>query len=128
MTTATLAGTTPTTRVDLSALALTDIQEIDIYDDIGDGNGPQKIGSIPNPAATFTFTTGVLAVGNHIFTGVVLDTSGHSSAPSNAADAAVAATLAAPTAINDLTVTLNLGSATVAPPATPGAAGAQAAS
>jgi hypothetical protein len=117
VTTATLAGTTPVTRVDDSVLALTDIQEIDVYDDIGDGKGPQKIGSIPAPAATFTFTTGVLSVGNHIFTGIVLDTSGHSGAPSNAAAVTVAATLAAPSPISDLTVTLNLGSVTVPPPA-----------
>lgn len=107
MTTATFKGTTPTTRVDGAALALSDISSIDVLDDIGDGNGPQNIGQIQNPGPSFGLTTGVLSVGNHVFTMVVNDTSGHKSAPSNAAVLTVEATLAAPSAINDLAVTAN---------------------
>lgn len=108
LTTATIKGTTPTARVDGTALALTDIASLDVFDDIGDGNGPQKIGSVPNPADTFSFTTGVLAAGVlHTFTVVVNDTTGHKSAPSNPAAIQVPATLAAPAAVADLAVTLN---------------------
>jgi hypothetical protein len=127
VTTATLVGTTPTTRTDGSPLALTDITEIDILDDIGDGNGPQKIGTIPNPGATFSFTTGVLTVGTHTFTAVVDDDSGHVSAPSNAAQVQVVATLAAPSAVADLAATLNTStpSSSSAPAPTAAAAAAK---
>lgn len=108
VTTATVAGTTPTTRTDGTPLALTDIASIDVFDDIGDGNGPQKIGSLPNPAQTFSFTTSVLAAGKtHSFDVIVNDIQGHSSAISNIAQLQVPATLAAPSAVNDLKVTAN---------------------
>lgn len=128
VTTATIAGTTPTTRTDGTPLALTDIASIDVFDDIGDGNGPQKIGSLPNPAQTFSFTTGVLAAGKtHSFDVVVNDVQGHSSAISNIAQVQVPATLAAPSAVADLTATLNADTSsssaapapTAAPPVTP---------
>jgi trigger factor len=106
--TVTLKGTTPIARTDGSALALTDIASIDVFDDVGDGNGPQNIGSVPNPGATFEFTTGVLTAGvTHNFTVVVNDTTGHKSAPSNAIPIPVPATLAAPNAVADLVGTLN---------------------
>lgn len=123
VTTATIAGTTPTTRVDNSGLALADIASIDFFDDIGDGKGPQKIGSVPNPGPTFSFVTGVLSAGNtHVFTSVVNDTKGHASAPSNAVSVFVPATLANPSAVTDLTVTLNSDVVPVEPaPTTPAA-------
>jgi hypothetical protein len=118
VTTATLVGTTPTARTDGTPLALTDISSIDVFDDLGDGTGPQKIGSIPSPAQTFSFTTGVLKAGIlHSFDVVVNDTAGHSSAISNIAQIQVPATLAAPNAVADLAVTLNLDAAPAAPAA-----------
>ena len=116
---ATLAGNTPTTRVDNSALSLAEIDSIDFFDDIGDGNGPQKIGTLSGPAATFSFTTGVLSVGTHVFTGVVNDTKGHKSAPSNGASLDVPATLAAPSPIVGLTVTIVPDDAAPAPAPAP---------
>lgn len=123
--TATIAGTTPTKRIDGSDLALTEIASIDIFDDIGDGNGPQKIGSLPGPAATFSFTSGVLQTGKtHSFDVVVNDTAGHSSAISNIGQVFVPATLAAPEAVNDLTVTLNtVPDGAAVPPAAEGISG-----
>lgn len=118
MTTATVKGTTPTQRTDGSALALTDIAKIDVFDDIGDGKGPQQIGSLTNVAQTFEFTTGVLQAGvTHSFDVVVTDVQGHSSAISNIAAVFVPATLASPAAVNDLTVTLNPDPSTAAAPA-----------
>lgn len=118
VTTATVAGTTPTLRTDGTPLALTDIASIDVFDDIGDGNGPQKIGTLPNPAQTFSFTTGVLAAGKtHSFDVIVNDVQGHSSAISNIAQLQVPATLAAPAAVTDLTVTANAAAATAPAPA-----------
>lgn len=106
--TVTLKGTTPVARTDGSALAPTDIASIDIFDDVGDGNGPQLIGSVPNPGVTFEFTTGVLAAAlTHNFTDVVNDTTGHKSAPSNTVSIPVPATLAAPNAVTDMTGVLN---------------------
>lgn len=114
VTTATIAGTTPITRVDGSALNLSDITAILVFDDIGDGNGPQQIGTVPNPEANFAFTTGVLAVATHTFTVIVDDDSGHASATSNAAQLTVAPTLANPSAVTNLTAVAN--------PATPSTA------
>lgn len=118
MSKATIAGDTPTTRVDNTALALTDIDSIDIFDDIGDGNGPQKIGNIPGPAQTFAFTTGVLSVGTHVFSGIVNDTKGHKSAPASAS-LDVPATLAAPSPIGNFTVNIIADDAAPAPAPTP---------
>lgn len=107
MSSAKLAGTTPIARLDGTPLALAEIASLDFFDDVGDGNGPKLIGSLPTPGATFEFvTSGVLSVGNHNFTFVVNDTTGHKSAPSNTAQLAVPATLAAPAAGTDLTATL----------------------
>lgn len=104
--TATLVGTTPTTRTDGTALALSDIASINVLDDTG--TGPQPIGSIPGPAATFSFTTvGALSVGQHNFSVTVLDIAGHVSAPSNVSTLQVPATLASPSPVADLVATLN---------------------
>jgi hypothetical protein len=99
MSTATLTWTLPTTRVDGSPLAATDIASIDIFD------SGAAIGNAPGAATTFT--TGVLTVGAHGFTVVVNDTTGHQSAPSNVASVTVAPTLAVPSAVTDLAAVLN---------------------
>lgn len=105
MSTASLTFTLPTTRTDESALSPDEVASVDVFDDVGDGNGPQKIGTIPG--AGNSFTTPTLKVGNHSFTVVVNDTTGHVSGPSNAAALQVPATLAAPSAVTDLAATLN---------------------
>jgi hypothetical protein len=87
-------------------LALSNIAKIDLFDDVGDGKGPQQIDTQANPAATFLFTTGVLSVGTHKFDVLVTDTAGHVSAISNIAVLDVPATLAAPSPVTDLTATL----------------------
>lgn len=97
MSTAKLAWTFPTTRVDGSPLVPSDIARVDIYD------GANVIGSV---GAETAFSTGALDVGDHPFTAIVVDTTGHSSAPSNIATVTVPATLAAPSAISDLSATL----------------------
>jgi hypothetical protein len=101
MSTATLKWTVPTTRVDGSPLDPADVASIDIFDT--DMTTP--IANVPG--AGTTFTTGVLAVGVHNFSVVVNDTTGHKSAPSNAASLTIAATQAAPSAVTDLTATEN---------------------
>jgi hypothetical protein len=105
MTTATLSWTDPTARTDGTALSPSEISTIDIFDDIGDGKGPQKIGSVTG--AGTSFTTGTLAVATHTFTAIVNDTTGHSSATSNAVQLIVAATLAAPNPVANLTAAAN---------------------
>lgn len=105
MSTATLSFTDPIARTDGTALSPDEIASIDVFDDVGDGNGPQNIGSVQG--AGTGFTTGTLAVGNHLFTVVVNDTTGHKSAASNQAALVVPATLAAPNAVTDLAATLN---------------------
>jgi hypothetical protein len=99
MTTATLKWTVPTTRTDDSPLNPGDILSIDVFD------GTTQIGSVSG--AGNSFVTGVLSVGSHSFTVVVNDTAGHKSAPSNIATVTVPATLASPSAVDDLSATLN---------------------
>lgn len=107
MSSAKLKGTTPTARQDGTELTLPEIASLDFFDDVGDGNGPQLVGSLPSPGATFEFVTpGVLAVGPHNFTFVTNDTTGHKSPPSNTAQLNVPATQAAPAAGTDLTADL----------------------
>jgi hypothetical protein len=105
MSTVSLSWENPTTRTDGTSLSPDEIASIDISDDVGDGNGAQIIGSVSG--AGTSFTTGTLAVGNHSFTIVINDTTGHKSAPSNAFAVSVPATLAAPSAVTTLTGTLN---------------------
>lgn len=99
MTTATLTWSLPTTRIDGTPLAHTDIASVAIFD------GAEQIGTVSG--AGTTFTTGALSVGDHSFAVQIADTSGHLSAMSNAAAITVAAVLANPSAVTDLAVTLN---------------------
>lgn len=104
MTTATLRWTDPTSRTDGSALAPTDIARVDVFDTAAvDPSSP--IGSVLGGVQTFITT--VLAVGTHTFTVVVTDTTGHVSAASNTATVTVAATLASPNPVADLTAALD---------------------
>jgi hypothetical protein len=103
MSTATLNWTLPTTRTDGSALAPSDIGGINVFDSAA----PDPSVPIASILGVNTFTTGTLTVGTHAFTIVVIDTTGHMSTPSNAASGTVEATLASPSPVNDLTVTIN---------------------
>ncbi len=102
MATGTLKWTNPTTRTDGSPLAASEIAKVDIFDSASPG---APIGSITDGSTTFA--TGVLTVGDHSFTAVVTDTTGHVSGPSHVATATIAPTVAAPAAISDLAVTIN---------------------
>jgi len=62
------------------------------------------IGSVTG--ASGTFTTGTLSVGDHNFTVITRDTTGHSSAASNVFSATIVATQQNPAAITDLTGTI----------------------
>lgn len=104
MATATLTWIDPTTRVDGSALAPADIARVDVYDSASP-TPRTPIGSVLGTVQTFT--TGVLDVATHSFTVIVVDTTGHSSAPSNAATVTVAPTLANPAAVTNLSAVLN---------------------
>jgi len=104
MSIAKLTWTLPTTRTDGSDLSPDDIASVDVFDDVADGNGAQKVGSVTG--AGTGFNTGTLAVGTHTFTIVVNDTTGHKSGPSNPASGTVAPTQAAPSAVSDLQVTI----------------------
>lgn len=104
MSRAQLSFSLPTTRTDGSDISPDEIASVDVLDDVGDGNGATKIGSISG--AGTSFATATLPVGSHSFTVIVNDTTGHKSAPSNVAALTVAATLAAPSAVSDLTATL----------------------
>jgi len=104
MTTATLKWTDPTSRTDGSALAPSDIARVDIFDTAAP-DPSRAIGSVLGGVQTFT--TDALTVGTHTFTVVVTDTTGHVSAASNTATVTVAATLAAPNPVADLTAALN---------------------
>ena len=101
MATATLTWTVPVTRTDGTVLAPGDIASIDVFDDASPG---AAIGVVTG--AGITFATGVLKVGVHNFTVVVVDTTGHSSASSNVATVTVPATLANPSAVTDLAAIL----------------------
>lgn len=103
MTTATLSWTDPIARTDGASLSPAEIAGIDIYDSASPVSSP--IGSVLPGVGTFT--TDTLTVGDHAFTLVVRDTSGHSSAPSNAALVQVAPVLAAPQAVVDLVAVAN---------------------
>ena len=104
MANATLNWTNPTTRVDGSPLEAADIASIDVFD-TGASDPATPVASLQGAATTLT--TDTLTVGNHVFTVVVNDTTGHKSAPSNGAAITVPATLAAPSAVADLAATLN---------------------
>lgn len=99
MSTVTLKWTDPTTRVDGSALAPTDIAGIDLFE------GTTKAGTVA--AGVQTFTTGDLPPGEYNFTAVVNDTTGHASAPSNTFIATIATVVTNPSPIADLSGTVN---------------------
>jgi hypothetical protein len=99
MTKALLKWVDPTTRVDGSALASSDISSITIHDDT-DG----LVGSVL--PGVQTFTTSTLSVGDHSFYAIAHDTSGHSSGRSNVASVTVTPTLANPAAPSGLTAEL----------------------
>lgn len=103
MSTATLTWVNPTARTDGTALVPADIASVDVFDSASPG---PAIGSVKG-GDTVTFTTDVLAVGDHTFTVVVNDTTGHKSAPSGGATLTVAATLAPPNVATSLAATLN---------------------
>jgi hypothetical protein len=103
MSKAQLTFTDPIARTDGTALPPDQIASIDIFDNAS-VTPATPIGSVTG--AGVTFLTDVLSVGDHIFTAVVNDTTGHSSAASNPAPLTVPATLANPNAITDLAATL----------------------
>jgi hypothetical protein len=105
MSTATLTWTLPTTRIDGTTLSPSEIASVDIFD-AASTTPTVAIGNAPGAATSFT--TGTLSVGDHSFTVVVNDTTGHVSGPSNAATLTVPATLAVPSAATNLAATLNL--------------------
>lgn len=105
MSTATLTWTNPTTRLDGSVLASTDIAQINIFDQATLVPGTVLIGTVPG--AGTTFTTGILTVDTHNFTVTVQDIAGHVSAASNMATVTVPATQANPSAVTNLMATLN---------------------
>ena len=102
MSTATLNWVLPTTRTDGSALAMTDIASVEIFDAVN-GAATTQIGTATGAATTFT--TPVLGGGSHVFTVVVVDTAGDDSAPS--APATLSITVAPPNPATGLTATLN---------------------
>ena len=105
MSTVTLTWDIPTTRTDGTPLGPDEIASIDVFDDLSDGNGPQKIGSVTG--AGTTFTTPTLSVGSHSFTLFVNDTTGHKSAASAPTPVTVPATLASPNPVTNVQFTLN---------------------
>ena len=105
MSTVTLTWDIPVARTDGTPLNPDEIASIDVFDDVGDGNGPQKIGSVVG--AGLTFTTPVLTVGNHTFTEIVNDTTGHKSAASAPITEVIPATLANPNPVTNVQATIN---------------------
>lgn len=99
MSTATLTWTVPTTRTDGTPLSAAEIAMITIFD------AGVQIGTVTGAGSTFT--TGVLTVGDHVFTVTVTDTTGHVSALSNAVTVTVVAVLAPPSAVTNLAAVLN---------------------
>lgn len=111
MTTATLKWTNPTSRKNGETLDPSDIAQVEVFDDVGNGEGPKLIGAPTGAATNFTtFTDAPLAPGPHAFTVVVVTTNGKRSAPSNVAEVDVPSTEPVsdePVAVSDLSVTLN---------------------
>jgi hypothetical protein len=103
VTTAIIKWTDPTTRVDGTALAPAEIASVDIFDSAA--TDPSPVGNVPGGAQQFT--TGVLSVGDHVFSLMWNDTTGHKSAALSAPTVTVPPTLASPSPGSGLTVTLN---------------------
>ena len=104
MATATLTWTLPTTRIDGASLPSTEIASVNVFDSAAP-DPAIAIGTVSGPGTTFT--TGVLTVGSHGFSVVVIDTTGHSSVASNVAVVVVNPTLANPSPVTDLAATLS---------------------
>lgn len=104
MSTVTLTWTDPTTRTDGSPLAASEIASVEIFDSAA-SNPAVPIGTVAGGVGTFV--TGTLTVGVHTFTVEVTDTTGHVSGASNPFTATIAATLAPPSAVANLTGTVN---------------------
>jgi hypothetical protein len=102
MSTVTLNWTLPTTRVDGSPLATTDIDHVDIFDVSTADPASEKVATIPGAGTSFVLS-GTFTVGIHNYTATVTDTAGNVSGPSNVATITVASTLAIPSPITDLT-------------------------
>lgn len=103
--TVTLTWEIPVARTDGTPLGPDEIASIDVFDDLGDGTGAQKIGSVTG--AGTTFTTQTLSVGSHTFTEVVNDTTGHKSAASAPTPVTIPATLANPNPVTNVQATIN---------------------
>lgn len=107
MNTANLQWVLPTTRVDGSALASTDIASVKVFDSVA-GADPVLIGTVTLDPKT-AFATPALVPGSHVFMVEVLDQNGTTSGPSNTASLVVPAPApAAPSPATDLTATLVL--------------------
>lgn len=105
MSTATLTWTNPTTRIDGSTLAPTDIAAVNVFDLVSTQQPPLTVQIGTVGPGVHTFTTGTLTAGSHNFTVVVVDTQGNQSASSNVAVLQVGSS--APSAVTDLSATLN---------------------
>lgn len=110
MATVTLKWTDPTLRVPdpvtgvAAPLLPGELVSVDIFDTAAP-NPDILIGNVL--AGVMTFTTDVLTVGDHAFTVVAKDSTGHVSAHSNAFLATIAATQASPAAVTDLSGAIN---------------------
>ena len=102
MSSVTLKWTPPITRSDGTPLPSASIASANVFDSASP-TPSTAIGSVLGVVGTFT--TGTLGDGVHNFTVVTVDTDGNASAPSNVASATIAE--AAPSAITDLTATVN---------------------
>lgn len=106
MSTANLSWLLPTTRVDGSPLALSDIASVEVFDSVG-ASAPVKIGSVTVDPKN-SFTTPTLDPGTHVFTVAIVDQNGTSSIFSNATSLIVPVPKPAePEPVTDLTAVLN---------------------
>lgn len=104
MSTVTVKWTLPTTRLDGSPLAASDIAGSQIFD----ATSPTPLVPIGTVTGAATeFTTDTETVGTHNFTVEVTDTGGHQSGMSNVASVDVPAVVANPSPPIDVTATLN---------------------
>lgn len=111
--TVTLTWTWPTTRGDGSALALSAIGSITIFDSFTPVPGAPgtaitcNAGTFPPTATTGSCTTGVLAAGLHGFTAQVFDTSSPPLAGADSVTVSVTVPLSGPAAVTNLAGKLN---------------------
>lgn len=98
---ATLNWTLPTTRVNGAALTPAEIDRTDIMMSADGGNTFSTPVQVPSDAVQ-TFVIDNLDPGDYVFRAIVIDTDGRASASADV----TGAVLAAPSAIGDLTVTI----------------------